>query len=61
MFESREGLQISQEDALAACSPSIVLTDLCLSQNFYFLLHRLVQIIHMDVEKKDSLNNCYRF
>lgn len=52
MFESREGLHISQEDALTACSPSTVLTDLCLSENFYVLLHGLVQIIHMDVEKK---------
>lgn len=52
MFESREGLQISQEDALTACSPSTALTDLCLSQGFYVLLHRLVQIIHMDVEQK---------
>lgn len=51
MFESREGLQISQDDALTACSPSTASTDLCLSQNFYVLLHRLVQIIHMDVEK----------
>lgn len=54
MFESREGLQISQENALKACSPSIASTDLCLSQNVYVLLHRLVQLIHMDVEKKSK-------
>lgn len=52
MLESRGGLQISQEDALTVCSPSTALTDLCLSQAFYVLLHRLVQTIHMDVEKK---------
>lgn len=52
MFESREGPQISQEDALTACSPLPASADLCLSQNFYVLLHRLVQIINVDVEKK---------
>lgn len=36
MFESREGLQISQEDALTACSPSAASTDLHLSENFCF-------------------------
>lgn len=54
MFESGEGLQISQEDALTACRPSTALTDQCLSQSFYVLLHRLVQSIHMDVEKKTA-------
>lgn len=50
MLESREGLQISQEDALTACSPSTASTDLCLSENFCFAAQACSN--HTDVEKK---------